>query len=120
MSRLWSEGANTFGTLSLGCTSRHIHFLEEAFLAVPSFQDLPLADRDRERDGAAAEKRVRTWAGAEDQSNQKYREAHVCYDAEEKTTSPRTDCSSPTYRRQVQTVPRGVLAAEQHHVRCRY
>jgi hypothetical protein len=53
-------------------------------MAVTSFQDLPLADRDREWEGAAAEKRVRTWAGAEDAPNDKYREAHVWYDAEKK------------------------------------
>ena len=35
-------------------------------MAVTAFQDLPLADRDRAWDGAAAEKRVREWAGAED------------------------------------------------------
>lgn len=34
-------------------------------MAVTAFQDHPLADRDREWDGAAAEKRVRRWAGAE-------------------------------------------------------
>ena len=32
-------------------------------MAVSAFQDYPLADRDREWDGAAAEKRVRKWAG---------------------------------------------------------
>ena len=53
-------------------------------MAVPSFQDLPLADRDREWDGAAAEKRVRRWAGAEDGPNERYRDAHVWYDAEKK------------------------------------
>ena len=53
-------------------------------MAVTSFQDLPLADRDRAWDGAAAEKRVRKWAGAEDEPNQKYRDAHVWYDAEKK------------------------------------
>ena len=36
-------------------------------MAVTSFQDLPLADRDRAVDGDAAEKRVRRWADAEDQ-----------------------------------------------------
>jgi hypothetical protein len=36
-------------------------------MAVSAFQDDPLADRDREWDGAAAEKRVRKWAGAEDE-----------------------------------------------------
>jgi hypothetical protein len=53
-------------------------------MAVTSFQDLPLADRDREWDGAAAERRVREWAGAEDEPNQKYRDAHVWYDADRK------------------------------------
>lgn len=43
-------------------------------MAVTSFQDLPLADRDHEWDGAAAEKRVRSWAGAEDGPNEKYRD----------------------------------------------
>jgi hypothetical protein len=32
-------------------------------MAVTSFQDLELADEDREWDGNAAEKRVRKWAG---------------------------------------------------------
>ena len=53
-------------------------------MAVTAFQDLPLADRDREWDGSAAEERVRTWAGAEDGPNDKYRDAHVWYDAENK------------------------------------
>ena len=49
-----------------------------------AFQDLPLADRDRAWDGAAAESRVRAWAGADDAPNEKYRDAHVWYDAENK------------------------------------
>jgi len=53
-------------------------------MAVTTFQDLPLADRDRTWDGAAAEKRVRAWAGAEDGPNEKYRDAHVWYDADAK------------------------------------
>ena len=53
-------------------------------MAVTSFQDLPLADRDREWDGAAAEKRVREWADAQDEPNVKYRDAHVWYDADAK------------------------------------
>jgi hypothetical protein len=40
--------------------------------SVTTFQDLPLADRDREWDGDTAEKRVRKWADAEDEPNQKY------------------------------------------------
>jgi hypothetical protein len=53
-------------------------------MAVTAFQDLPLAGRNREWDAAAAEKRVRVWAGAEDQPNDKYRDAHTWYDAEKK------------------------------------
>ena len=51
-------------------------------MAVTAFGDLPLADRERDWDGSAAEKRVRKWAGAEDEPNQKYRDAHVWYDAD--------------------------------------
>src|SRR3954466_10965815 len=53
-------------------------------MAVTTFQDFPLADRDQDWDGGAAEKRVRSWAGAEDEPNQKYRDAHVWYDADKK------------------------------------
>jgi hypothetical protein len=53
-------------------------------MAVTAFQDLDLADRDRSWDGDAAENRVRKWADAEDEPNQKYRDAHVWYDADKK------------------------------------
>lgn len=53
-------------------------------MAVTSFQDLPLGDRDRTWDGDAAESRVRTWAKADDGPNEKYRDAHVWYDADKK------------------------------------
>ena len=49
-------------------------------MAVPAFQDLPLADRDREWDASAAEKRVRSWAGAAEEPTEKYRNAHLWYD----------------------------------------
>ena len=49
-------------------------------MAVPHFQDLPLADKDHPWDGDEAEKRVRSWAGAESEPNAKYRGAHVWYD----------------------------------------
>jgi hypothetical protein len=52
-------------------------------MAVVGFQDLPLADRDREWDGDEAEKRVRRWADAEDEPNEKYRKAFVWYDQDE-------------------------------------
>jgi hypothetical protein len=53
-------------------------------VAVTSFGDYPLADRDREWNGDAAEKRIRSWADAEDEPNEKYRDAHVWYDADAK------------------------------------
>jgi hypothetical protein len=55
---------------------------EEDVMAVTTFRDLPLADRDQDWDGSAAEKRVREWAGAEDEPNEKYRDAHIWYDAD--------------------------------------
>ena len=54
-------------------------------MSVTAFRDLPLADRDRPWDGAAAEKRVRKWAGAEEEPNARYRDAHVWYDADKKS-----------------------------------
>lgn len=54
-------------------------------MAVTAFGDLPLADADRSWDGSAAEKRVRAWAGAEDEPNDRYRDAHVWYDADKKS-----------------------------------
>ena len=53
-------------------------------MAVTAFQDLVLADRDRRWDGAAAETRIRQWAQAEDEPNEKYRDAHVWYDVDKK------------------------------------
>ena len=53
-------------------------------MAVSAFQDHPLADRDREWDGSAAEKWIRAWAGAEDEPNEKYGDAHVWNDSAKK------------------------------------
>ena len=81
-------------------------------MAVTAFQDLPLADRDREWDGAAAEKRVRAWADAEDEPNQKYRDAHVWYDADAKQnfTAYKLLIADVVGGKLV-AVPRGVFAA---------
>ena len=49
-------------------------------MAVTTFHDFPLAPRDREWDGAAAEKRVRAWADAQDKPTPRYRDAHIWYD----------------------------------------
>jgi hypothetical protein len=81
-------------------------------MSVTSFQDLPLADRDRAWDGDAAEKRVRKWADAEDEPNQKYREAHVWYDQEKKDnfTAYKLLIADVVGGKLV-AVPRGVMAA---------
>lgn len=81
-------------------------------MTVTAFGDFPLADRDREWDGAAAEKRVRKWAGAEDEPNAKYRDAHVWYDAENKDnfTAYKLLIGDVIGGRLV-AVPRGIMAA---------
>lgn len=81
-------------------------------MAVTAFQDLPLADRDRAWDGAAAEKRVRAWAGAEDDPNEQYRDAHVWYDADAKQnfTAYKLLIADVVGGKLV-AVPRGVFAA---------
>ncbi|AEE47782.1 hypothetical protein [Cellulomonas fimi] len=81
-------------------------------MAVPAFQDLPLADRDRAWDGDAAEKRVRAWAKAQDEPNEKYRDAHVWYDADAKEnfTSYKLLIADVVDGR-LRAVPRAVFAA---------
>ncbi|WP_370619344.1 hypothetical protein [Mumia sp. Pv 4-285] len=81
-------------------------------MTVTRFQDLPLADRDREWDGAAAEKRVRAWADAEDGPNDKYRDAHLWYDGD----SPDNFTSykmlvADVVDGHMRAVPRGLMAA---------
>ena len=80
-------------------------------MAVTTFQDLPLADRDRAWDGVAAEKRVRAWADAEDEPNEKYRDAHVWYDADSKDnfTAYKLLVADVVDGR-LKAVPRGVMA----------
>ena len=81
-------------------------------MSVTSFQDLPLADQDRAWDGGAAERRVRTWADAEDGPNQKYRDAHVWYDGDSKDnfTSYKL-LIADVIDGKLKAVPRGVMAA---------
>ena len=81
-------------------------------MAVTTFQDLPVADRDRGWDGAAAEKRVRAWAEAEDEPNQKYRDAHVWYDAEKKDNFTAYKLLiADVVDGKLTAVPRGIMAA---------
>lgn len=81
-------------------------------MAVTAFQDLPLADRDREWDGGAAEKRVREWADAEDEPNEKYRDVHVWYDADKKSNFTAYKLLiADVIDGKLRAVPRGVMAA---------
>jgi hypothetical protein len=81
-------------------------------MSVVTFHDLPLVDREREWDGDAANKRVRKWAGADDEPNDDYRSAFVWYDADQKHLFK-------SYKLQIadvidgrlQAVPHGVIAA---------
>jgi hypothetical protein len=81
-------------------------------MSVTAFQDLPLADRDREWDGDAAESRVRAWANAEDEPTEKYRDAHVWYDSEKKGnfTAYKLLIADVVDGR-LMAVPRGIMAA---------
>ena len=81
-------------------------------MAVTAFQDLPLADRDREWDGDAADKRVRAWADAEDEPDAKYRDAHVWYDADAKDNFGSYKLLiADVVDGRLRAVPRGVMAA---------
>ena len=81
-------------------------------MAVTPFQDLPLADRDREWDGDAAEARVRRWADAEDGPNAMYRDAHVWYDADQKDNFGSYKLLvADVVDGRLTAVPRGVMAA---------
>ena len=51
-------------------------------MTVTRFQDLPLADRDQEWDGDAADRRVRELTGATEHPTPEYRDAHVWHDAD--------------------------------------
>ena len=81
-------------------------------MAVTSFQDTPLADRNHEWDGDGAEKRVRSWAGAEDGPNEKYRDAHVWYDSANKDNFTAYKLLiADVIDGKIKAVPRGVMAA---------
>ncbi len=81
-------------------------------MAVTSFQDFPLADRDHDWDGDTAEKRVREWADAQDEPNEKYRNTHVWYDAEKKGNFTAYKLLiADVVDGDVKVVPRGVMAA---------
>ena len=81
-------------------------------MAVTTFQDLPLADRDRPWDGDAADKRVRKWADATDEPDAQYRDAHVWYDADNKDEFGAYKLLiADVVDGRLKAVPRGVMAA---------
>ena len=81
-------------------------------MSVTAFQDFPLADRDRDWDGTAAEKRVREWANASDEPNEKYRDAHVWYDHDNKDNFTAYKLLiADVIDGKLKAVPRGVMAA---------
>ncbi len=81
-------------------------------MSVTAFQDLPLADRDREWNGGEAEARVRKWAGAEDGPNEKYRDAHVWYDNDNKDNFGAYKLLiADVIDGRLHAVPRGVMTA---------
>ena len=81
-------------------------------MTVTTFQDLPLADRDRSWDAGAAERRVRRWADAEDEPTKRYREAHVWYDgdAPDEFGSYKLPIADVVDGR-LKAIPRGIMAA---------
>jgi len=81
-------------------------------MSVTAFRDLPLADRSRKWDGGAAEKRVRAWSGATEEPNEKYRDAHVWYDADAKDNFTAYKLLiADVIDGKLTAVPRGVMAA---------
>jgi hypothetical protein len=81
-------------------------------MTVTTFQDLPLADREREWDGAAAEKRVRRFTGAEDGPNARYRDTHVWYDGDKPDNYGSYKLLiADVVDDKLVAVPRGVMAA---------
>lgn len=81
-------------------------------MSVVEFQDLPLAERDREWDGDAAESRVREWADASDGPNSKYRTAFVWYDRDERDEFGAYKLPiADVVNGELKAVPRGVMAA---------
>jgi len=81
-------------------------------MAVTAFRDLPLAERSREWDGDAAERRVREWADAHNEPNEKYRDAHLWYDADHKDNFTAYKLLyADVVNGRLKAVPHGVIAA---------
>ncbi len=81
------DGAITLGDATpVEITFRPLTDPEPPAKGIVPFQDLPLADRERDWDGDTAEMRLRTWAGGPDLDDidfEKYRRGFLWYDTEE-------------------------------------
>jgi hypothetical protein len=81
-------------------------------MSVVEFQDLPLADRDREWDGSAANSRVREWADAEDNPNDHYRKAFVWYELDDADKFKGYKLQiADVVDGKLKAVPRGIISA---------
>jgi hypothetical protein len=81
-------------------------------MTVTRYQDLPLADRDREWDGDAADKRVRAWADAEQEPDAAYRNAHLWYDGQKpENFGSYKLLIADVIDGKITAVPRGIMAA---------
>jgi hypothetical protein len=81
-------------------------------MAVTAVQDDPLAAGDRHWDGDAAQKRVRAWTGAQDEPNDKYRDAHVWFDSASKDNFTAYKLLiADIIDGKIRAVPRAILAA---------
>ena len=81
-------------------------------MAVPGFENFPLAPDEHEWKGAEADKRVRGWAGAELGPNATYRDAHLWYDEHKPdnfTSYKLLICD--VVEDKLRAVPRGIMAA---------
>ena len=73
-------------------------------MAAVSFGDLPLASQTRRWNGAAANRRVRRWAGAQEEPTARYRRAFAWYDA-------RAEGNFTAYKLQIADIVDGELTA---------
>ncbi|MDQ4142230.1 MAG: hypothetical protein M3198_00540 [Actinomycetota bacterium] len=81
-------------------------------MSVVNFQDLPVGEREAEWDGDRANKRVREWADAEDEPNEKYRRAFVWYDADEQDLFKSYKLQiADVVNGELTVMPRGVITA---------
>jgi len=78
-------------------------------MSVASFADLPLASKSRRWNGGAANRRLRRWAGAQDEPTARYRRGFVWYDEQAKD-------NFTGYKLQIADIVDGELKAVPHAI----